>query len=269
MGGRKLATGSTSSNPNRKEYVLGTSDYLRVHGAISEVLRGVVGLPSQNDGFLKEYDYDRRLLPVPPVSSEQIPGDLNGDSKVDFDDVAIMAAHWIEKSYVRIYSYTLDTLPNWAMGGQWQFGQPTGSGGNENGNPDPTGGHTGSNVYGVNLNGDYTVAVGGPYYLTAGPFNCKQFYNTKLRFARWLNTDEPSYVTSKIEASNDGTNWNILWENTAVVTDSNWQVVEYDISETADNKATVYFRWSYQILSDRAYPYSGWNIDDIELLGKL
>jgi hypothetical protein len=41
------------------------------------------------------------------------------------------------------------------------------------------------------------------------------------------------------------------------------------VSGTSDNEATVYFRWSYEILDDRAYPYSGWNIDDIELLGKL
>jgi len=41
------------------------------------------------------------------------------------------------------------------------------------------------------------------------------------------------------------------------------------VSGTADNEATVYFRWSYEILDDRAYPYSGWNIDDIELLGKF
>lgn len=91
----------------------------------------------------------------------------------------------------------------------------------------------------------------------------------KLRFARWLNTDEPGYVASRIEVSNDGANWHTLWENTAAITDSNWQVVEYDVSGTADNEATVYFRWSYEILDDRAYPYSGWNIDDIELLGKF
>ena len=268
-GAENVATGSTSSNPNRKEYVLGTQDNLIVHGAISEVLRGVVGMPSYNDGFLKEYDYDKRLLTASFVGSEKIPGDLNGDYKVDYDDVTIMAAHWIEKGYVRFYSYTLDTSPNWTTQGQWVFGHPTGSGGTENSNPDPNSGYTGSNVYGVNLSGDYTIAVGGPYYLTAGPFNCRQFYNIKLKFARWLNTDEPNYVACKIEDSNDGTNWNTLWENTGAVTDSSWQVVEYDVSATADNEATVYFRWSYQIISDRAYPYSGWNIDDIEILGKL
>ena len=48
------------------------------------------------------------------------------------------------------------------------------------------------------------------------------------------------------------------------ITDSDWQQVEYDISNVADNQPTVYIRWSYQILP-AANPYSGWNIDDIQL----
>jgi len=199
---------------------------------------------------------------------EQIGGDLNGDCIVNMVDFAMMSRNWLEKGYVRISFSPLDTSPNWIMEGQWEFGAPTGNGGTENGNPDPSSGYTGSNVYGVNLNGDYTVAVGGPYCLIAGPFDCNQFHDMKLRFARWLNTDELGYVESKIDVSNDGANWHTLWENTAAITDSNWQVVEYDASETADNEEAVYFRWSYKIM-DRAYPYSGWNVDDIELLGKF
>jgi hypothetical protein len=200
---------------------------------------------------------------------EQNAGDLNGDCIVNMVDFAIMAQNWLEKGYVRSFFSPLDASPGWITEGQWAFGLPTGAGGNEHGNPDPTHGYTGTHVYGVNLNGDYTTAVGGPYCLTAGPFDCNKFHDIKLRFARWLNTDEPDYVTSKIEVSNDGVNWHTLWENASAITDSNWQIVEYDASETADNKKTVYFRWSYEILDHRAYPYSGWNIDDIELLGKF
>jgi hypothetical protein len=69
-GAENVATGSTSSNPNRKEYTSGTMDNLKVHGSITEVIRGVVGLPSQNDGFLKEYSIDTRLM------SGILPGDI-------------------------------------------------------------------------------------------------------------------------------------------------------------------------------------------------
>lgn len=229
----------------------------------------VVGSYEDLSFKLHSFSYAIPADPCSPEPVPTIPGDLTGDYKVDFEDLAILASNWLKGNYIRIVKIALDSDPGWTTEGQWQFGTPMGMGGSSHGYPDPNQGFTGQNVYDVNLNGDYTVAVGGPYCLTAGPFNCSGFYDVKLRFARWLNTDEPSYVTCKVEASNDGTDWYTVWENTAAVTDSDWQIVEYDVSVTADNEATVYFRWSYEILDDRAYPYSGWNIDDIELLGKL
>lgn len=203
------------------------------------------------------------------TDDKELVGDINQDHRVDLLDFALMAQNWLAQGYVAIYYFPLNTTTNWTTGGQWEFGQPAGNGGAELGYPDPCSGHTGSNVYGVNLNGDYAVAVGGPYYLTAGPFDCNGFEDMKLRFARWLNTDSASYVRNKVQVSDDGTIWHTVWENTDEVTDSSWQIVEYDVSETADNQPTVYFRWCYEILDDRAYLCSGWNIDDIELLGKL
>ena len=204
----------------------------------------------------------------PPVCSEQIPGDLNGDCIVDFEDFAIMASHWLQRSSVIIANFNLDTNPNWTTQGQWQFGTPMGMGGISYGYPDPDAAYTGQNVYGVNLNGDYTVTVGGPYTLTTGPFDCNSYATVELSFARWLNTDTADYVQCKVEASNDGSAWQTVWLNpdTEPITDNQWQVVEYDISQIAAGHSHVYVRWSYQILS-RAYPYSGWNIDDVKLQG--
>jgi hypothetical protein len=69
--------------------------------------------------------------------------------------------------------------------------------------------------------------------------------------------------------SNNGSDWQTLWQNEAEVMDSQWQAVEYALGDTADNQPTVHIRWTYEIRHGRAYPYSGWNIDDIDLLGKL
>jgi hypothetical protein len=197
-------------------------------------------------------------------------GDLNYDGIVDYADFSIFASNWLKDINVpvSIVKIELDSDPDWTTEGQWQFGTPMGMGGSSYGYADPNNGYTGTNVYAVNLNGDYNVAVGGPYYLTTGPFNCAQSYDTKLKFARWLNTDDPNYVKSKVEVSNNGGSWDTVWENTSSVADSEWQIVEYDVNDTADNGAVVFFRWSYEILDNRAYPYSGWNIDDIEILGK-
>ncbi|MHC4646484.1 MAG: hypothetical protein ACYTBJ_13365 [Planctomycetota bacterium] len=138
-------------------------------------------------------------------------------------------------------------------------------------NPDPTCGNTGANVFGVNLSGDYATAIGGPYRLTAGPLDCSGYRGVSLRFARWLNTDQPDYVTSGALVSADGSDWTAVWEHAgdADITDNQWQIIEYDISGIADHQSTVYIRWSYEILDERTYPYSGWNIDDIELRGNF
>lgn len=194
--------------------------------------------------------------------------DFDSSSAVDFNDLATICEHWLDLRYDALQLFRLDANPGWTVEGEWAFGQPTGGGGTL-GYPDPTGGYSKSNVYGVNLNGDYTVAVGGPYYLIAGPFDCSEFCKVKLKFARWLNSDCPPYVQSKIETSNNGTTWHTIWEQQTgqTITDNDWQVIEYDIGSVADNMSTVYLRWSYQILSAQAYSYSGWNIDDIELWG--
>ena len=107
-------------------------------------------------------------------------------------------------------SWNMDSNPGWTIsGGQWAYGHPTGGGGN-NGNPDPVGGYTGNNVIGVNLSGDYTVTVGGPYYVTTPAIDCTQYTNVTLDFERWLNTDWGSYVGATIDVW-DGKAWHNIY----------------------------------------------------------
>ena len=205
--------------------------------------------------------------------------DRTNDAGVSIEDIAVLSENWLSRIHWQVSEMTLDTDPDLATEGQWQFGHPDGGGGivygypdpNSGvgyGYPDPNNGFTGTNVYGVNLSGDYDTIVGGPYYLTAGPFDCTYLDNVGLKFARWLNTDESGYVRSTVEVSIDGSIWNIAWQNDSrtSIADDNWQIVEYDLSSIADRQETVYVRWGYEVL-EFAYPYSGWNIDDIELWG--
>jgi hypothetical protein len=164
--------------------------------------------------------------------------------------------------------FSLDTDPGWTTTGEWRFGLPLGAGGTY-GNPDPNSGCTGINVYGVNLAGDYSVALGDPYYVTAGPLDCSTYQEVSLQFARWLNSDFYPYVGNTVEVSADGQTWQTVWQaqEGENLNDSQWQILIYDISDTADGQSTVYVRWGYEINSDRAYAQSGWNIDDVQLSG--
>ena len=169
-----------------------------------------------------------------------------------------------------VFEFPLDADPNWGTTGQWAFGQPAGQGSSPHfGYPDPLSGATGSYVYGVNLEGDYATEIGGPYYVTLGPLDLSPAAEVSVKFQRWLNTDFDPYVHTTVEASGDGSEWIVAWSNgDAAVTDNAWTQHAYDISAAADGSATAYVRWGYEIDAG-AYPYSGWNLDDVEIWGVM
>ncbi len=196
--------------------------------------------------------------------------DLTFDARTDMKDFTLLAQCWRRGARKSIFEAMLDVPPGWTTEGLWQFGVPTGGGGTTAGNPDPTGGYTGENIYGVNLHGDYTVAVDGPHYLIAGPFDCRAYRDIKLQFARWLNSDEADFVQTTVEISMDGTTWSVIWRHRdaeAIFADDNWQVVTYALGPMADHCQSLYLRWGYEVKTNEAWPMSGWNIDDVVLTG--
>lgn len=160
----------------------------------------------------------------------------------------------------------LSTHPGWTTEGQWACGPPTGGGG-EYGGPDPTTGHTGSNVCGYNLSGDYPNYLP-ETHLTSTAVDCTGQHGVHLKFWRWLNVETPAYDHAYVRVSNNGTDWVTVWANTTEVTDSSWTLQEIDISAVADDQPTVYLRWTMGP-TDSGWRYSGWNIDDIELTAAL
>lgn len=194
------------------------------------------------------------------------------------DPIPAMAGKAISNGRLNVYralvnsrpaflTLALDSDPGWQRDGGWAFGPPAGGGGSAHGKPDPTSGATGTRVFGVNLNGDYSVTPSGPHYLTAGPFDFTNRSQTILQFQRWLNTDSQPRATAIIEVSSGGGNWTQVWSNgTLPIADSAWTLVDCDISQVADGQPNVRVRWSYQA-NGGALAYSGWNIDDIAFLG--
>jgi serine protease len=164
---------------------------------------------------------------------------------------------------ISIYQEMMDSDPGWQVsGGTWAFGQPAGLGG-EHGSPDPTAGYSGTNVYGYNLNGDYGNNIP-EHHLTTDALDLTDYTGVSLRFQRWLGVEQPSYDHAYVRVSNDGSQWFDVWQNSAEVADSSWIAMEYDISQWADNQATVYLRWTMGV-TDTAWTYCGWNIDDVEV----
>ena len=166
-----------------------------------------------------------------------------------------------------VYRFPLDSDPGWSKQGQWAFGRPTGGGG-AYGGPDPTTGHSGTNVYGYNLNGDYTNNMP-EYHLTSGPLDCSGMTEVTLRFWRWLGVERSRYDHAYIRISTDGVNWTKVWENPdAEIADTSWTYQQFDISAWASNKPAVYLRWTMGP-TDSSWTYCGWNLDDIEVWATL
>jgi C1A family cysteine protease len=163
-----------------------------------------------------------------------------------------------------LHEWNFDTDPGWTTETDWAFGQPTGGGG-EHGEPDPTSGYTGNNVYGYNLNGDYPNNLP-EKHLTTETIDCTNFYNVYLKYWRWLGVEQPLYDHAYLRISNDGENWYTIWQNVVEITDSEWTHIEIDISDYANDQETVYLRWTMGE-TDSGWRYCGWNIDDVQIFG--
>ena len=175
------------------------------------------------------------------------------------------------RNQVSIACWNMDVNPGWTVSGgtgsqMFQWGQPTGSGG-AYGEPDPTSGYTGTNVYGYNLSGDYANSITTERTLTTGTIDCSLSTDTMLDFWCWLGVEESTYDHARIHVSSDnGTTWSAVWENTGTLNGGAWEHWSFDISAIADNQSQVKLRWTMGP-TDSGWTFCGWNIDDVCLTG--
>ncbi len=163
---------------------------------------------------------------------------------------------------VTLLNEDMSQNPNWNIsGGDWEWGQPTGNGG-AHGCPDPTSGFTGPNVYGYNLNGDYTNYLD-ECYLTTPAIDCSGCSGLILSFRRWLGVERSLYDHAYVRIKIGAGSWHNIWENPdAELADNQWLYQEFDISQYADDQDEVYIRWVMGD-TDVGWTYCGWNIDDV------
>jgi hypothetical protein len=192
--------------------------------------------------------------------------DTSGARHTDPASVANAYEALAAGAIVDYHSFDFETDPGWSTEAEWAFGQPTGGGSGQYGNFDPTSGHTGLNVYGYNLDGDYTNNMP-EYHLTSTPLDCTGLQGARLRFWRWLSVGVAPFDHAYIRVSNDGTKWTTVWENPSeLIDDRDWHEVDIDISALADGQPEVYLRWTMGTTNEW-WAYCGWNIDDVRITG--
>jgi hypothetical protein len=164
-----------------------------------------------------------------------------------------------------VIRFPLDSDPGWSREGLWQFGVPLG-GGSEAG--DPTSGHTGMNVFGYNLAGDYenNLAV---RWLTTGALDCTGLTGVELHFWRWLGVEDAAFDHASVQVSTSGASWTTIWEHTGpTLCEAAWSEQVYDVAQLADGQPTVYVRWGMGP-TDYSLTYAGWNLDDVEIWAEV
>ncbi len=189
-------------------------------------------------------------------------GEVSFVNETSHDGDAVRAVNMQVGVPQLVHGWNMDTDPGWSAEGDWAWGVPQGQGG-EYGEPDPAAGHTGANVYGFALDGDYANDMP-ERHLTAGPIDCSQLQAVTLKFHRWLNVERSAYDHAYLRVSTDGVDWTTVWENEAAVTDDAWSQQSHDISALADGEDAVYVRWTMGT-TDGSWRYSGWNLDDVEI----
>ncbi len=159
-----------------------------------------------------------------------------------------------------------ETDKGWVFSGNdWARGVPSGMGGTSYSGPDPSGGHSSQNVLGYNLLGNYENNIN-QHHVISPAIDCSILSDVHLVFWRWLGVEVAPFDRAYIWASNNGIDWEIVWENESEIFDIGWNRKEIDISSVTDYQSTVYLRWTMGP-TDAGLTYCGWNIDDVLVTG--
>lgn len=145
-------------------------------------------------------------------------------------------------------------------------------GGTGGGNPNPDDAHSGAYMIGTDISGkgsikgNYEKNIGSnEYYAVSKSFNCYYYKDLSLMFYRWLNVCNSD--TAAVGISLDGgTTWDNIWASSSVIQEKDWSFQYLNLNKVADRNQNVKIRFTLGPTRS-GLAYSGWNIDDVALVG--
>jgi hypothetical protein len=132
---------------------------------------------------------------------------------------------------------------------------------------DPTSGHTGDNVIGYDLNGQYPFGMSATQYATTPAFSTVGYTGVTLGFWVWLGVEDAKYDHANIQVWN-GSAWLAVWTHTGdtIMTRDRFAYRRFVLPDSVSNQPVVKIRWGMGP-TDSAASYCGWNIDDVLVTG--
>ncbi len=112
------------------------------------------------------------------------------------------------------------------------------------------------------IGGCYQNNMNQTYWLTSPVINCAGMSQCNIEFYSHSGVESPTYDKLYISAYN-GTNWQQVWVNTAVVNETAWTLKTFSVPQANNNPN---FRIRFGIgPTDGSVTYKGWNIDDFKV----
>ncbi len=149
-------------------------------------------------------------------------------------------------------------------------------GNSHGGNANPTYPHGGGNwIIGTDITGKgdnpggiETGVSSNNCYVETKPFDCYYYKGISLIFYRWLNICDLDTAYVSI-STDEGTTWENVWTSTSTILNKSWTYQNLDLKNVADRTPNIKLRFALGS-ADREQnmlAYSGWNIDDVALVG--
>jgi len=140
-------------------------------------------------------------------------------------------------------------------GDSWQRGTPSAG---------PSNAHSGTNVWGTNLGGNYGSAANAA--LVSPPISLAGLSSVSLSFAHWYRLERNfDFGILEIAEVASGSTWNELARYTSPASGEpvGWEVPLIDLTAYAGRNVQLRFR----LTSDGSVEYPGWYIDDVIVAG--
>ena len=110
--------------------------------------------------------------------------------------------------------------------------------------------------------------MGGPYWATSPSMNCGGCSGGwDLKFQKRLGVESSSYDHAYVSVKNSAGNWVNVWSNSGTVNDGSYTTQTITISNYVAGNTNFQVRFGLGS-SDGSVQYTGWNIDDVEILPK-
>ena len=161
------------------------------------------------------------------------------------------------------WSYDFEGPNVWTLGSGWFIGKDSSTSSRPVTGTVPSGTNT---LY--SHNGNYPNGMGSTIWATSPVMNCGGCSGGwDLKFQKQLGVESSTWDRAFVSVTNPSGNWVNVWSNSGTVNDGSFSQQTITISNYVAGNTNFQVRFGIG-RTDSSVQYSGWNIDDVEILPK-